>query len=200
MTKVGISGLALAMAAFGACGGGGAQVKQMHSEAYDTDANAVWGAMVESLREDYPIVRVLDKQKRRIVTCWRAIDHESGDPGAKWRLFRVILEMSPNQPYRVAVSGRAAVYEAPILRMYQIGDSEEPGWREGRTDRVVSNIHDRLAKFAKATPQETPSAPNPETQEVQSDTCFIHPELLGVDTHGMYGIPIGEKGAMQLSE
>ncbi len=187
------------MAAAG-CGGASPELKQAAASAYDTSFDKVWDAAVDALRDEYPVVKVLDKGAHRIVTCWRPIDRpdetRTAMPGSGWRLFRAIVEISPQPPYRVSVSGRAAEYSPPIIRPFKDGDVADPGWKDGRTEHVVTEIHARLRSFAKPTAETTPPASNPQADETYSDTCIIHPELMAVNARGMLGIPIGDKGAM----
>ena len=183
-----------------ACGAGHKELEQARGSGYDTSYDAVWDATVEALREEYPIIKEMDKGQRKIVTCWKPIDRASRDPGAPWRLFRIIVEISPEAPYRVAVSGRAADYSAPQIRPFEPGAFEEPGWREAKTDRVVREIHARLAQNARPATDGALVAANPEARENQADTCVIHPELMGINTRGMVGIPIGDRGAMLQTE
>jgi hypothetical protein len=95
------------------------------------------------------------------------------------------------------VAGRASELSVPIIRPYKEGDIAEPGWREGRTDRIQTTIHEHLKQYAKTTNQEMPPPANPDKDETYNDTCITRPELLAVETRGMKGIPIGDRGAMQ---
>jgi hypothetical protein len=196
--RMGIWGFAALMSS--GCGGGSSELKQAQTTAYDTKLATVWNSTVEALKEDYPIVQVLDKDAHRIVTCWRVVDKAANSPGAAWRLSRIIVEISPDAPYRIAVSGRAAEYSSPVIRPIADGDVSDPGWREGRTERVILDIHQKLKQYATVTPTATPPASNPDAQENQTAACIIHPELMGVETRGMRGIAIGERGAMLLSD
>jgi hypothetical protein len=112
------------------------------------------------------------------------------------------VEISPDAPYQIAVSGRAAEYSSPLIKPFADGDVADPGWREARTERVVLDIHEKLKQYATVSPKAMPPASNPDTQENQTDTCIIHPEQLGqgMETRGMRGFAIGERGAMLLSD
>jgi len=197
-----ISTLALiAVAGCGAPSASGTATKEARTAAYDAEFDVVWAAAIDALREDYPIVKVLDKDGRKIVTCWRPIDRDdnarTSNPASGWRLYRAIVEISPERPYRVSVAGRSSELSVPVIRPYKDGDFAEPGWREGRTDRILMTIHDHLKQYAKTTTQEQPPPPNPDKEETYNDTCIIRPELLAVEVRGMKGIPIGERGAMR---
>ena len=192
----------LTLALLAGCGAPGssraatAAMKDVRTAAYDADFDVVWAAAIDTLREDHPIVKVLDKKGHKIVTCWHPIDR---DPAGAWRLYRAIVEISPERPYRVSVAGRAAELTVPIIRPYQEGDIAEPGWREGRTNQIPTTIHENLKQYAKTTNQEIPPPANPDKEETYNATCIIRPELVAVEVRGMKGIPIGDPGAMQNS-
>jgi hypothetical protein len=179
------------------CGGASADVKLATSSAYDTSYDTVWDATVAALRDQYPVVKVLDKNAHRIVSCWRPIDRpdetRNALPGSGWRLYRVTVEISQQQPFRVAVSGRAAEYSPPVIRPYKDGDGADPGWRDGRTARVEADIYAKLKAYAKPAVESTPPASNPDADETYSDTCVMHPELIAVNVKGMQGYFIGEQ-------
>ena len=188
----------------GASGASRAAMQDVRTTAYDADFDVVWTAAIEALRDDYPIVKVLDKNGHKIVTCWRPIDRDENarsavNPAGAWRLYRAIVQISPERPYRVSVAGRAAELSVPIIRPYQEGDIAEPGWREGRADRIQTTIHENLKQYAKTTNQEIPPPANPDKEETYNATCIIRPELVAVEVRGMKGIPIGDPGAMQNS-
>jgi hypothetical protein len=200
--------LTLALFTVAGCGAPGgsraatAAMKDVRTAAYDADFDVVWAAAIDALREDYPIVKVLDKKAHKIVTCWRPIDRDENtrtavNPAGAWRLYRAIVEISPERPYRVSVAGRAGELSVPIIRPYQEGDIAEPGWREGRTQRIQTTIHERLKQYAQTTNQEMPPPANPDKEETYNATCIIRPELVAVEVRGMKGIPIGDPGAMQ---
>jgi hypothetical protein len=97
--------LALALIVAAGCGAPGtsrasrAAINDVRTTAYDADFDVVWAAAIESLRDDYPIVKVLDKDGRKIVTCWRPVDRDdnarTSNPASGWRLYRAIVAISP---------------------------------------------------------------------------------------------------------
>jgi len=190
--------IALSLCLVAACGAS-AEVKQARNSAYNSDFDTVWQETINALKVEYPLVKVLDKNARRIVTCWRIVDIDTSARTAVSnegrRLFRAVVEISPDPPYRVAVSGRSARLSSPVIYPYPHGDLEEPGWTEGRTDRVLSQIHERLAQFATPTPQATPPAPDSDKQEVLSNTCVVRPPSGMYNYREMKSIVIGDPDA-----
>jgi hypothetical protein len=195
--------LVAASVILGACAPS-AQVKQARSATYSASYDQVWAAAIAALRDEYPIAKVVDKDARRIVTCWRPIDHDeplasTQSAGSGWRLFRVIVEISPQAPYRVGVSGRAAEFRAPVVHPYAEGDLATPGWKEPRTDRLIVSLYEQLKTSATITTDETPAPADADGDEALGNTCIIHPDVMRIDTPGMRGIAIGDKGAMRPS-
>jgi len=190
--------IALGLCLFAACGAS-TEASQARHSAYNTDFDIVWNETIDALKVDYPLVKVLDKGSRRIVTCWRIVDLDTSARTAvsneSRRLYRAVVEISPDPPYRVAVSGRAARLSSPVVYPYPDGDLEAPGWTEGRTDRIVSQIHDRLAPYATVTPQSTPPPPNPAREENLPDTCVIRPPSGLYAYREMRSIVIGDPDA-----
>lgn len=193
--------LALLALALPACAASSKEVRAARSSAYQASTFIeVWDGVLDAVAVDYPVVRVLDPENRRIVTCWRPIEYNrdfeiAGAPGSKWYLYRAVIEISPNPPYRVSVSGRTAQYRPPQIYPFPHDDPQEPGWVHGRTDRLVLQIHEKLAKFAMPTQDLTPAASDPGAAENVSDTCVIRAFEMGIDWRGQAGFVIGEPGA-----
>jgi hypothetical protein len=193
--------LALVLLTLPACGASSKQVRAAKSSAYQASTFIeIWDGVLAAVATDYPVVRVLDGDNRRIVTCWRPIEKSkdleiAGAPGSSWYFYRAIIEISPTPPYRVSVSGRTAQYRPPQIYPFAHGDVQEPGWVEGRTDRLVMQIHDKLAKYAMPTDQVSPAASDPGDAENVADTCIIRAAELQIDWRGVDGIVIGEPGA-----
>ena len=186
----------LTLALLAGCGAPGssraatAAMKDVRTAAYDADFDVVWAAAIAALRDDHPMVKVLDKKAHKIVTCWRPIDRE--DPAGGWRLYRAIVEISPERPYRVSVAGRSAALSGPGIRPYKEGDVAEPGWREAHTHRIQTSIHERLHQYARTTDQEMPPPANADKDETFNATCITGPEVVAAEARGMKGIPIAD--------
>ncbi len=179
-----------------AAGGCGASAKMQaaKSSAYQGEFEEVWKGVVRAVREDFPIVQEVDRETRRITTCWRPIQKENLE---NWFLFRAVIEVSPEPPYRVSVSGRAAEYRAPQLYPIKHGDVMEPGWVGGRVDRVVMQIHDQLASMAVTAPGSAPPASDPGNPQNVADTCVLRAGELGIASNSMMsGIAIGDPGGL----
>ena len=142
---------------------------------------------------------VRDGLQRLLTEAGFTVAGTAANPAGGWRLYRAIVEISPERPYRVSVAGRAAALSAPIIKPYQEGDVAEPGWREGRTHRIQTTMDEHLKQYAKTTNQEMPPPANPDKEETYKTTCVIRPDLVGVEDAGMKGIPIGDPGAVQSS-
>jgi hypothetical protein len=189
-----IGSLMVALVAGAGCAAS-AQLHAARTSAYKADFDKVWDATVKATSIDFPFVKELDKGKHRIVTCWRPIDHEKF---GSWYLFRAIVEISDQPPFRVRVSGRVAELRRPELYPIEHGSTDEPGWQEGRTDRVLVQVHERLKEFAVAGADGAGNASDPGAPENVADTCVLRAEELGLTTNkGMRGILIGtDAGAM----
>jgi len=193
--------IALLMFALSACGASSKQVRAARSSAYQASTFIeVWDGVLAAVSVDYPIVQVLDGDNRRIVTCWRAVEknHDNeiaGAPGSAWYFYRAVIEVSPNPPYRVSVSGRTAQYRPPQIYPFPHDDPQEPGWVGGRTDRLVLQIHEKLAKYAMPTQELSPAASDPGRPQNVADTCVMRAAELGIDWRGQEGIVIGDAGA-----
>jgi hypothetical protein len=186
-----------------ACALTSSQVKQARGAAYQTGFEDVWTATLDALRGDYPLLKELDPARRRIVTCWRPIDRDdtarSAIPGSGWRLYRATVTVSSQPPFQVSVVGRAAEYYPPVLKPLEPGDLAEPGWTEGRTDRIAVEIHERLNRFATAGHEAMVPGADSAAEETTSDTCIIRPEIIGVDVRGMQAIAIGDPGVVMMT-
>lgn len=183
-----------------ACGASSAEVRKARSAQYQTELDVVWARTLQAIRADYPVVRVMDRENRRIVTCWRPIERSANASSATsgafaWYLYRAVIEISPNPPYRVSVSGRTAVFQQPQVIPIEHGDVNEPGWIEGRTNRVILQVHEALKEFATPTNEMSPRASDPGTPENIAETCVIRAEELGIPGQGQNGIVIGDPGA-----
>ncbi len=189
------------MLALSGCGATSKEVRAARSSAYQASTFIeVWDGVLAAVSVDYPVVRVLDGENRRIVTCWRPIERSrdieiAGAPGSSWYFYRAIVEISPDPPYRVSISGRTAQYRPPQIYPFPHDDPQEPGWLSGRNDRLLMQIHGRLAKYAMPTQQDSPAASDPGAAENVADTCVIRAAEFGIDWRGQEGIVIGEPGA-----
>ncbi len=184
--------MALGVAAMGCAGS--ARLRAARTAAYQTELDQVWAGVVNAVREDFPLVKELSRKERRIVTCWRPIDREAL---GNWYLFRAVIEVSPEPPYRVSVSGRAAEYRAPQVYPIAHGDVMEPGWVDGRTDRMRVQVFDRLSPVAVTASGQVPPATDPGEAENVAETCILRAEELGVAANNlMSGIAIGDPGAL----
>lgn len=187
-------GVAAALAC--GCGATSSSLKTLSSTSYDASFDAVWKAATTAVAQEYPTARVLDPKARRIVSCWRPIDRDptaARQAVANWRFFRVVVEISEQAPFRVAVAGRAAEYTPPIVRPLEHGGFEEPGWVDGRAGHVAEAIHEQLKASARPATGDAPAAADPATPENDIDTCVLEREMLGRGTAfnaGRAGIPI----------
>lgn len=193
--------IALLALALSACGASSKQVRAAKSSAYQASTFVeVWDGVLAAVAVEYPVVLRLDGDNRRIITCWRPIMRDSnveiaGAPGSNWLFYRAVIEISPEPPYRVSVSGRTAQYRPPQIYPFPHDDPQEPGWIQGRTDRLVMQIHERLTKYAMPTQDMSPPASDPGAPENIVDTCVIRAAEFGIPWRGQDGIVIGDPGA-----
>lgn len=172
-----------------ACGPSAAEIRTARDAAYKADRVVVWNAIVRIVKDTYGKrlkpstvnpeyvsgIAVEDAQAGVIITHWHKVDHEAADPGQTdpsaganppvmgTRFVRIAVALSATPPWRVTVDGEGARYRPgmTMLSPYKRGSEEEPGWVQGRIDRMVLDIYGELGAYVDKNPPpgSPPSSP-----------------------------------------
>jgi len=180
MRNLSLSYVALAALALGAvaCGPGSSEVKGARTAHYKGDKLEIFHAMVDAVKAKYKIQRS-DENTLGMETTGRWFNPEgqiaTADGSVGEGTMPIVPDKSLNIVFAVGLKpdGDAWVVQVrPVIVRYNAGspkpepmkedDMSLPGWVSGKTDAVVVDVHNALAKWeVKGVPAVVPAGSSP---------------------------------------
>lgn len=154
-----------------ACGPSASQIRRAKTVEYKTEFANVWNAVVESVRAEYPRLKIEDAINGMVLTEWHVVertDATEDDPtlptGTKGgKFFRIFVELKggPKGPWVVVIDGEAAEHKVNMAMLipFKHGAPDEPTWVQPRIDKIYVRVYDRLEKYAVARKGPPPVKP-----------------------------------------